>query len=121
MANRGRASNFLTQAGGSSQHGGVRETTSVITITLDWLLEQVAAPNVLKIDVEGAEINVLLGAEHVLAEARPVVLIEVYGPSSQIITEIFQRNSYTLFDWDSKPRSRVDCASFNTLAIPPAR
>ncbi|MGB7267151.1 MAG: FkbM family methyltransferase, partial [Terracidiphilus sp.] len=78
IAKRGRASNFLSAAGGSSQTGGVRETVSVITTTLDWLLDQVAAPNVLKIDVEGAECNVLRGAQRVLAEVQPVILIEVY-------------------------------------------
>src|ERR1039458_1117892 len=51
VAKRGRASNFLSVAGGSTQTGGVRETVSVLTVTLDWLLEQSVRPNVLKIDV----------------------------------------------------------------------
>lgn len=105
VAKRGRASNFLSVAAGSSQTGGVRETVSVLTITLDWLLEQGVGPNVLKIDVEGAECNVLKGAKTVLAEAQPVVLIEVYEKSADEVTELLIRNGYSLFDWDSETSS----------------
>jgi FkbM family methyltransferase len=121
VAKRGRASNFLSAAGGSTQAGGVRETVSVLTITLDWLLEQGVAPDVLKIDVEGAESNVLKGAQRVLAEARTVVLIEVYEKSADEVTEMFLRYGYSLFDWESRPRVKVDQACFSTLAIPPVR
>ncbi len=38
------------------------------------------APSFLKIDVEGAETRVLRGAERVLREVRPVVVVEVRGP-----------------------------------------
>ena len=121
VAKRGRASNFLSAAGGSTQAGGVRETVSVLTITLDWLLEQGVAPDVLKIDVEGAESNVLKGAQRVLAEARTVVLIEVYEKSADEVTEMFLRYGYSLFDWESRPRVKVDQACFSTLDIPPVR
>ncbi|MGD0893176.1 MAG: FkbM family methyltransferase [Terracidiphilus sp.] len=118
IANRGRASNFLSLSGGHTQTGGVRETVSVLSITLDWLLEQVSAPHILKIDVEGAECNVLRGAQRVLSEAQPVILIEVSEKSRDEVTELLVRLGYTLFDWDACPRVQVDRAEFNTLAIP---
>ena len=93
----------------------------MLTITLDWLLEQGVAPNVLKIDVEGAESNVLRGAKRVLAEAQPVVLIEVYEDSRPEVTEMLLRNDYKLYDWDAKPRVRIEKACFNTLAVPSGR
>lgn len=122
IANRGRASNFLATSAGSTQTGGVRESVSVLTVTLDWLFEKgVGAPNVLKIDVEGAEIFVLNGAKRVLSEVKPIVLCEVgLEASREIVTEIFIENGYTIYDWESKPRIRTDRACFNTLAIPPA-
>jgi Methyltransferase FkbM domain len=75
----------------------------------------------LKIDVEGAETNVLNGAQRVIAEARPVILCETRDRSRDNVTEILLRYGYTLFDWDAKPRVQVYRACFNTLAIPPDR
>jgi FkbM family methyltransferase len=121
VVQRCRAGNFLDGSGGSSQTGGVRETVSVLTITLDWLLEQEGKPSVLKIDVEGAESNVLDGARRVMAEAQPVILCEVRDRTCDYVTEILLRYGYRLFDWDAKPRVQVNRASFNTLAIPPGR
>jgi FkbM family methyltransferase len=121
VAQRCRAGNFLDGSGGSSQTGGVRETVSVLTITLDWLLEQEAAPNVVKIDVEGAESYVFRGAQRLIAEAQPVILCEVRDRTRNYVAEVLLRNGYTLFDWDVKPRVAVNRASFNILAIPPDR
>jgi FkbM family methyltransferase len=121
VAQRCRACNFLSGVEGSSQTGGLRETVNVLTITLDWLLNQGVAPNVLKIDVEGAEANVFNGAQQVIAETLPVVLCEVRDRSRDCVSEILLRYGYTLFDWDAKPRVRVYRACFNTLAIPPHR
>lgn len=117
IARRGRASNHLSHTRGSSQTGGIREKVSVVTLTLDWLLEQGAAPNVIKIDVEGAEWNVLKGATRVLTEARPVLLCEALEHIAEI-TELLLDHGYMLFDWESNPRKMVANASFNTLAIP---
>jgi FkbM family methyltransferase len=121
IAQRCRACNFLAASEGSSQTGGVRETVNVLTITLDWLLEQETAPDVLKIDVEGAESNVLHGAQRLLSEARPVIHCETRESSRDYITEILLGNDYTMFDWDTSPHLRVDRACFNTLAIPRER
>jgi FkbM family methyltransferase len=118
IARRARATNFLSVLQGSTQTGGVRETVNVLTITLDWLLEQGAAPSVLKIDVEGAEAHVLGGARRVLAQARPVILTEVNEDTCDQVTEILFDHEYTLFDFLAKPRRRVDRATFSTLAVP---
>ena len=118
IAQRCRSCNFLADAEGSSQTGGTRETVSVLTITLDWLLEQEPAPRVLKIDVEGAEAKVFRGAERVLSEVRPIIHCETCESSRDYITETLLANDYILFDWDSRPRKRVDRACFNTLATP---
>jgi FkbM family methyltransferase len=117
IARRGRASNHLSDTRGSSQTGGIRDKVCVVTLTLDWLLQQGAAPSVIKIDVEGAEWNVLQGAIRVLSEARPVLLCEVSEHVPEI-TRLLLEHGYSLFDWESNPRKMVTTASFNTLAIP---
>ncbi len=118
IAQRGRASNFLNGSEGSTQTGGVRQTVKIISITLDWLLEQCPPPDVLKIDVEGFEGFVLAGAQKVMSQTRPVILCEVFGEHSDAISKMLFDHGYTLFDWGAKPRARIERATFNTLAIP---
>jgi len=121
IAERGRATNFLDGLTGSTQTGGVRETLNVVSVTLDWLLERSRAPDVLKIDVEGAEVGVLRGAEKLLATARPVLLLEANADSRAEATAILSRHGYRFYDWDAPVGAqRVALAGvcFNTLAIP---
>lgn len=57
----------------------VAENSEQVTVeTLDLLVERLGLPQVdfVKIDVEGAEVNVLSGADKVLNEARPLLLLE---------------------------------------------
>ena len=70
LANRSRAANYLAEFG-TTQTGGAREEQSIIAVTLDWLLESLAPPSVLKIDVEGAEMEVLAGANRLFETVRP--------------------------------------------------
>ena len=49
----------------------------------DYLSEDRLAPQFLKIDVEGGAGAVLLGAQHLIAQHRPVIYIELHGPEEQ--------------------------------------
>ncbi|HWT01934.1 MAG TPA: FkbM family methyltransferase [Pyrinomonadaceae bacterium] len=114
VAARGRASNHLGAAV-SSQTGGTRETRTVETATLDSLLDSHPAPDVLKIDVEGAEAEVLRGASKVLA-LRPRILIEVAESRADEVTRILRAYRYELFD--AGTHEPVGRAVWNTLALP---
>jgi len=47
----------------------------------DWVYQQgEAAPGLVKIDVEGGEVQVLEGMERLLGQARPYLLVELHGP-----------------------------------------
>lgn len=120
IAARGRSANHLAEIPGSSQAGGTRETTVAMTVTLDWLLERFPAPDILKIDVEGAERQVLQGAEKLLATTRPSVLCEVHEQNRQAIAEILSRHDYQMFDLEVSSNDRTPLALpvFNTLALP---
>lgn len=117
IARRNRATNHLAGFG-SAMAGGVRATRLVPTVTLDWLAERFPAPDVLKVDVEGAERAVLTGGARVLA-ASPAVICEVSGQNTAAVSSILTGHGYRLYDGEDVPGDRVpvEAAPFNTLAI----
>ena len=120
IAKRGRASNALESVGGRSQMGGIRQKVLVPTLTIDTLLDSCPAPTFIKIDVEGAELQVLKGGYRLLTEIRPIIYIEVGSTVATEITTLLLENSYLLFDGSipySASNSLSECV-FNTLAIP---
>jgi len=68
-------------------------TERVLFVTLDEIVAdwRLPLPNVVKIDVEGAELLVLRGAERVLRDATPIVHLEVFAPWLR---------SFNLTPWD---------------------
>ena len=119
LAARSRASNSLAEYG-HSQTGGVMEEYTVPTFTLDWLMDNQQRPNLIKCDVEGAEVEVFRGQLKTLKEVRPVIMCEVGDEQSDELTAIFTECDYKLFDGE-KPLSQtsaVSRASWNTIAIP---
>lgn len=119
IAKRARAANYLESCG-STQTGGARETQWVVTVTLDWMLEQFPPPNVLKVDVEGAETRVFAGASKVLSRSRPRILCEVFEQNAVEVSRILQSFGYTLFDaaLDLSRRQSISRAAYTTVAYP---
>lgn len=122
IAQRARSSNHLAGFG-HSQTGGVAETQTVAALRLDTLLGTARAPDVIKIDVEGAECRVLRGAARVLAEVRPTVVCEVGEESADECSAIFHGHRYVLFDAEraAGERRELTRAVWATLAIPRER
>jgi FkbM family methyltransferase len=119
IARRARSSNHLDGVG-STQAGGTRSTECVLTVTLDWLLEHTAAPQVLKIDVEGMEHRVLAGATAVLSKARPVIWCEVDPVNKDEVTRILHAHDYEIFyaNQNASERHPLPRAPWETLARP---
>jgi FkbM family methyltransferase len=117
IARRNRATSHLAGFG-SAMAGGVRSTRLVPTVTLDWLAARFRAPDVVKIDVEGAELAVLAGGSRVLSDS-PAVICEVSGHNAAAASSALAGHGYTLYDGDQAPGERVPVPSapFNTLAI----
>lgn len=119
IADRGRASNSLEKAGGLSQMGGVRERQYVPSLRMDTLLEEMPAPDFVKIDVEGAEKFVLEGADKILAEVTPVFYIEVSSVTRDVIMEIMAKHGYVAY---SPKGERLDSNwTANVFLVPQAR
>ncbi len=121
IAARGRSTNHLADVSGSTQTGGVRDSMLVGTVSIDWLLERLPAPQVVKIDVEGAEYQVLQGAHKLLSSLHPTILCEVSSKAAQV-GRLLKGHGYLMFDLDvhKDKRKPLGSPTFNTLACLPA-
>jgi FkbM family methyltransferase len=117
VATRNRATSHLAGFGHETQ---VRASQLVPTFALDDLLAHAPAPNVLKIDVEGAERLVLGGGPRLLETCAPTVICEVAGANSAAVTELLTGHGYRILDGDTPAAHRVPlrAAPWTTLAIP---
>jgi FkbM family methyltransferase len=107
LSEGGRASNSLSGA-------GLAQT--VITVTLDSLLDDFPAPQVLKIDVEGLEWAALKGASRVL-QARPRIFVEITDHHEEI-GDLLKQAGYELHAARDAGRQSLTRPSRDTLAIP---
>ena len=78
---------------------------SIDTITLDTFCNGINLnPDLVKIDVEGAELLVLRGAAKLLRECRPTIILAVHpywlpaGQSSKQIFDLFTSYGYTIYN-----------------------
>jgi FkbM family methyltransferase len=113
IAARGRASNAVG-AFGRSQMGGVRDRLVTGGVTLDQLLAASFPPGLVKIDIEGAEVEALRGAAALL-RTRPVILAEVGREGAEEATAILRAAGYRLHDSSLRP---VDRCVWATVALP---
>jgi len=74
------------------------EVIEISSIALDDFCLSNPAPELLKIDVEGGEIRVLLGAKRILSQHRPVIICELHGSDLAFqVFEILQKYNYLIF------------------------
>jgi FkbM family methyltransferase len=121
IAKRGRAGNHLKAVAGSTQTGGTREVRQVTAVTLDGLLARSPAPQVVKIDTEGAELLCLRGGGRLLREIRPLLLCEVAEENASAVGDLLRDHGYSMFDANSPGREPLDRPAWNTLALPKPR
>lgn len=119
IAERGRASNTLARYNGHRAMN-VRHRQLVPIVTLDNLSVCARPPTFLKIDVEGAEVEVLKGAARLLATVRPAIYIEVGEVNTAIVARHLHDAGYNLYDptmpiGSQKP---LEKCRWNTLALP---
>jgi FkbM family methyltransferase len=92
-------------AGYRSHFTGATRVIDVPITSIDQLLraEELPMPTVIKIDVEGAELQVLRGASETLATARPTVVTELWGGENvregRRLLESFGYRVVTLRHW----------------------
>lgn len=111
IAKRGRASNFVSNAG-CGEAGGERCSFPVLTVTLDWLSQFFPMPTIIKIDVEGMEHLALAGGSAVLRN-RPVIIAEVAEGNRAAVQACLR--GYRFLMTDMQPARNVPN---NLIALP---
>jgi FkbM family methyltransferase len=121
VARRNRSTNYLAGYG-TGEAGGSRAVQTVPTVTLDWLADSFPLPDVIKIDVEEAEVLALRGGSRVLRHGA-VMICEVSGGNATAVRDLLRPHGYELFDGDQRrgPRAAAGTAPPNTLAMHPSR
>jgi FkbM family methyltransferase len=108
-----RAKFYVPMDHGIPELGGARQGNQGLAfeceiVRLDDVID--GGVSFLKVDVEGAELFVLRGAERILRESRPVILFEAgdhtrsYGYAQQEVFDFLSRFRYTFFNGNMQPR-----------------
>jgi FkbM family methyltransferase len=77
-------------------------------------------PGLIKMDVEGAEVDVLLGASETLATARPLLLIELHGTNNPVAT-LLEQQGYALHVLGNRGCVREALWNAHLIAVPKER
>jgi len=118
---KGHARNHLTVVSGNAA-GEAENFKPVITVDLDWLLDRWMKPDFIKIDVEGAEVLAIQGAERLFREVRPIGYIECAKENRTAMTSFFKKWDYELFALGSDGvEVPLEEFAFNTIVKPKNR
>jgi CRISPR/Cas system-associated exonuclease Cas4 (RecB family) len=109
------ADRLWTRLASVGEHDLEAERRSVAGVALDDLAAP--APALIKIDVEGAELEVLDGMARLLAEARPVVVCEMHGKNREFVARM-QAAGYAVTNLDG-PQAVADAdGNVHALCVP---
>lgn len=117
IARRLRSTNHL-EGVGTTMTGGIREQVIVPTVTLDWLATQFPLSDLVKIDIEGAEL-IALRQGQALLERRPILICEVADEAADGVGQLLHGFGYTLHDGGRPGLPVVEPPPCSTVALPP--
>jgi FkbM family methyltransferase len=86
----------------SLSHDFGNGTIPVPALTVDGLALKNGRLDFLKLDVEGAELDVLQGAETALAKFRPTLIIELHPPMAAEVPVFMQQRDYRAFNLEGQ-------------------
>lgn len=117
ISSSGRNTNSL-KSEAKQLNNNYNDEVLVPTYTLDTLSKYYQAPDVLKIDVEGAEYKVLSGGSEIIGSAKPTIYCEVKSNNVKKVTSFLNNHNYKLYGLKDGGIEKINKCIFNTLAIP---
>jgi len=79
---------------------GSSNEISIKTRTIDSVVLDDKTPSLIKIDVEGHEVEVLQGGKNTLLRAKPLLIIESFPPKQKTVLSLLQELGYKSVDAD---------------------
>lgn len=105
----------VENAKSSNFSGLVLERKSVQTVTLDDSLSNTPV-HFIKMDIEGGEVNALMGATELLSASMPNLMVEVAAPSRQAVWQLLvTEHGYLATGVDGRTLSSADDLNGNTF------
>ena len=93
------------------------QETNSIQVSTDYLDNKtfkVHKPSLIKIDVEGHELEVLKGGEKKLSQCKPILLIESFPPNLDKVVNFLTKLGYKF--WDSDLNKQLSAQTSNLFA-----
>ena len=84
----------------------------VPTLTLDTIAQSQSKPDFIEIDVEGAELAVLQGAENLMLEHRPTFYAEIGTSVFSACSDVVRKKGCRILGHDGQPTERPDRANY---------
>jgi FkbM family methyltransferase len=106
---------------GFQQASDVSGRLEVQVSTIDSQLGHLSAPDLVKMDIEGAEVAALRGASTLLSEHRPILICEFHG-TNRAVAELLESHGYELRTVEAPDVPPQDAEWYmHVLAVPGAR
>ena len=84
-----------------------KEIINVIVIVLDQFVNQEI--DFIKIDVEGAEVDVLTGGLELFKAKKPIIIVETHNTQEQVREYVKEHIDYTIHEFGESPRFQFVC------------
>ena len=114
----GRLGNQLTASESAVGTGKLRVVETPVESIDSLCASHQIQPALIKIDIEGDEINAMLGATQTLRAARPIVVAEVSGLGGPEVIELLTRENYLIWDLEAREAVGPEQHPFMIIAIP---
>lgn len=114
----GHARNKLMDYG-TNEGFEIEAVKTVASFCGDRLLDFWGKPDVIKMDVEGAELAALKGCNELLRSVRPIFYIEVSEQNERTVADLFRSYEYEIFHLQGNGQEQpIKTCSFYTIARP---
>lgn len=121
IASTDRALNHLSSVGVNPHAGCARERNLVMCQSLNGLMSKLPKPDLLKIDIEGAEFELLRGGQEFLRTVRPVMILETAVKHRPAVAQLLRDLDYSIFEVDSGLDASLSSPAWNSLVWPNER